>query len=889
MRLKRLFPILIFVVSVAACSTEVPDNHWIKAVPEQTPAMILPSSDATVQSVLETEYIPFFDDISSSAIPLVSDLQNRTQVPLPIKAMLFFPSTANDWQPIWITEAPENFDQQLAKIFKQQFAQNYYQFNGQTIHKLHYENRIIFAVQMNQWLLVSESSLGLEEAIRSYLGTSPSIQLRQDQLEPSRLVLNTPYLDHWIKQLAQVMYRPMIKHQFKGTKPSVLQVSKVAQDSMQDLSIRGTIPLVPDKKTELIAALSTENSPVELDRYISSNAAAFALFRLQPRRIPGDVKNPTKLDSLLLNDPDLYDSIYQTLDSEFAMVSFAESGFLSEGENLWIRQLSQNNEFSSILLQLERDDYISRDDNAYYVQSKILARLLGSDLCGLHDFYLSNVYKGAVLSRRKGLTESVRSDRSRRRVIYYDENYMNIRTQFPEEPSGLVIANSDRFSDFIKPFLAPNNYANAITSKFDLLSMSMKRTTNGNSLSFKLNTYKEEKSNLPYEENWVFPINNADISGQPVLANIGGSSRDEIIFATTSGKVMALASDGTVVLETNTGTNEPTGPPVIYDWYGNNQTTIMIAAGNKIYAWNDAGELLPKFPMELNEQITTPLNVADITRDGIPEILVATADRKVHALDGRGQDLEGWPQTTNANLTHAPKFELVQNQWSIWAFAENGLHAWNPNGQLRSGYPKFVNAAFNGAPVFYEDHVLGNAADGNVYSIGTRSFFADSLNIYSPTREKETSGQSSSDSLMISAVNVSNTALTGSPSISNQTVKMDDGESVTENMILTQSNNGSVFLINTSGVLRFTQSMGQPSAPEFSPFIYDVDNDRVSEVVTLANFGRLYAWEINNGERNYNLPTTGMEHPVVVDLEGNGYNEIIAQTREGLRCWTLLR
>ena len=63
----------------------------------------------------------------------------------------------------------------------------------------------------------------------------------------------------------------------------------------------------------------------------------------------------------------------------------------------------------------------------------------------------------------------------------------------------------------------------------------------------------------------------------------------------------------------------------------------MQAAGTKIYAWNTNGLLLPQFPIEVGEEITTPLLVTDVLRNGIPELVIGTVARSVHVLDGRGQ------------------------------------------------------------------------------------------------------------------------------------------------------------------------------------------------------------------------------------------------------------
>ncbi|MGM0589902.1 MAG: FG-GAP repeat domain-containing protein [Bacteroidota bacterium] len=891
--LQRFFWISsLLIVGLTACSGEPEHQHWLKAVPENTIAVITPEEDATISSILDSEFIPFLDDISSSAIPITKALETQTNTPVPILGMLLYPVTANQWQPVWIGEVHEDFLPQASQRFFKEFTQNNYHFQGQTIHKLHVAERELYAAQLNEWILISESSFGVEECIRSYLGSEPSIQLKKQQLGNSKFIFNTPHGNNWIQQLSKVTYRPMMDSLFQGTQPVVLDVNQAARDSSNQLQMKGTIPVSSDQSSALISALSGEPAELQLDRYISANAAAFSIFRMPPRKVPPTVAEPTALDSLLLNDRELYDRIYATLDPEFALVMYEESGYLSEEEYLWIRHLSDYRSFYQILRELSRDGYIDRSDDVFHVSSTILGQLISSEMGMLSDFYLGTSWKGAIISKRKGLTESVKSDRSRRRVIYYDEQYMKLREYWPEKLSGFVMANSERFRDFIDPFLSPDHYVDVITSKFDVLTMTFQQqnTDQQREIAFTLNTYMRERNNLPYEERWIYPLNNVALSGKAVLADIGGSVRDEVIFATSGGQVSALASDGTTVLETSTGTDKPIGSPVVYDWYGNGQDAIMIAAGNKVYAWNTAGELLPKFPFELDERITTPLSVVDITRDGIPEIVVATADRTIHVLNGRGNDIEGWPHTTNTQITRAPVFKQIDGQWSLWSFSGNTLHAWQQDGSRRPGYPKFIKASFAGQPVPVNSQIYGNSTDGNFYVIGTDPVINDTLNALNVQQDGLLSGlrkQDEPDSVRTEAVYVSNSSLVGTPSIQNLTLRNQEDQTVNELAYLTASANGSIFILNKEGQLRYTQSMGQPTNETFSPLIYDIYQDGRPEVINLASFGRLYAWEILSDQRMYSLPTTAMSYPVFVDLDSDGYTELIAQTKDGLRCWSL--
>ncbi len=871
----KLYRLLILLLIFAGCNG-ITNRGWHHTIPEKAPFVVIPSEGATLGSLVKSEYAPFLDDVSTSALSLAAQVDSAASTSLTLRGLILYPGVTNRLEPVWVSRAPSGFLENIKESYYQKFAQNQYYFKDIKIHRLHIRDRNLFAAELGDNLLLSESSLGLEDAIRSYLGLGPAAAIPAEKLKPASLIVNTPSLDRWITQLAKIIYRPVLKNIFKGTQAALTGVRNIQDEENSGKVFEGTIPLTDVPPGELVAAFSDENAALELDRYISSNAAAFGIFRLKPRLAPPtSIPDTTRLDSLYLGDPARYVSIANTLEAPFAIVMYAESGFLSTGEHLFLRKTSNPDLLRKQLSRLEDNDMIQRREGVYFIQSHILSELIGSEFSTFSDFYLDITGDVVVISKRKGLVEMVEDDYRRRRVIYYEDEYMQMKESFPDSVSGLFVAAPD-FNSFIQPFLAPDHYAEVLFSRFDMLSLVTRYRPEAEEIAFTLKTYKEAKTNDPYQEKWLFPTGGAELSGDPVLADIGGSSREEIIFSTRNGSVYALAADGTVVLQVNTGSDTPVGSPVIYDWYGTNQNVILVAAGNRVYGWDDNGAPLPKFPFELDEQVTSPLVVKDIDRNGLPEAVVATADRKLHALDGRGVNLSGWPLTTNATITTAPLVDYHRGAYSVLAFSENAVHAWYPDGVPRDGFPAFVNASLNGSPILHDNHILGGAADGYLYAIGQNKMFADSLNTLS----------GASDTSRTEAVYVSNSALLGTPSVQELTVRSESGN-YSGPMILAMSSNGSVFLIGENGHLRFTKSMGQPSAKDFSPFIKDINNDGGKDLVSLGNFGRLYAWKLNSGERIFTLPTTGMQHPVIFDIDRDGYQELIAQTGEGLRCWTI--
>ncbi len=871
---RVLYPLItIFIVTLFWGCSSIEEKEWTQLIPETATFVIIPEEGVRITDLPTTDYANLLDDITQTSLQQIATFDPQLLAQVDLKALALYPSTSTESRLIWITESTSSIENWVTQYYEP-LAQNYYVFNGITIHKIAVAGTTIFAAQIHNWLIFSDSSVALEFALRSYVGTAPALQMQTEPV-PGRLIMNTSKLDRWVEQFSLVSNRPAIYQSFNGTNPSSLQFSKINDTETESFNIKGTIELDQTGRSALVDAISSENRPLNLDRYIASNAAAFGVMRLAPKLLPIRPETRiTKLDSLLLGSPDEFGTLAATMDSPFAFVAFAESGLLSSGEYLFMRRLLKKGELRAKLYELSTQGYLTQQGNSYYASSSVLAKLIGSELCTFSDFYISFSGDVVVISKRRGLSEGVESDRTRRRVVYYNNDYGNIRRNLPDEVSGFVWANTSDFEKFIGPYLMPRSSSSSLLNISDIAHITLQKQDD-NHLEFTLSTANREGSVLPYQELWVTPLSGGQLTGEPILGDIIGSKADEIIFATDRGEVIAVASDGTVVMETSTDGSMPIGSPILYDWYGNNQPIIMLAAGSKVFGWNRNGTPLPKFPIELGEPITAPIVVTDVLRNGIPEIIAATEDRKIHVIDGRGANVLGWPQTVNAVVTSKPLYARIDGTWSIWVFSQNILHSWLRSGATRPGYPQFINAGFNGEPKVYGNSIMGAGIDGYIYAVGKNPSLIDSL-----------STSVRMDSISIKSLYVTNNELL-SVGVEENVLLKDSTRFYREDLITTQSRNGSVFLYNPRGELRITQSLGQPASNTLHPRLEDINSDGKQEILTLADFGRLFSWEVLTDERIYDLPTSGMRYPIITDLNGDGQKELIAQTREGLRCWTI--
>jgi hypothetical protein len=182
-------------------------------------------------------------------------------------------------------------------------------------------------------------------------------------------------------------------------------------------------------------------------------------------------------------------------------------------------------------------------------------------------------------------------------------------------------------------------------------------------------------------------------NGSPALADLDRDGDDEVVTFSAVGPLYAFRGDGSSYLGMFRGrpavlrqlpfgvasnsSDAPTygalGGPAIAPLGGAGSDFNIVAptsglgrlidaampawqtpADNHMSAWSLDGNMLPGFPRETNDlQFFVVPVVADITGDGMPEVLQGSGVRDLHAVDGDGNAAEGWPKLT-AGWTVAP-------------------------------------------------------------------------------------------------------------------------------------------------------------------------------------------------------------------------------------------
>lgn len=838
-------------------------------------ALIIPESGKSVSEFLSEPFIPLMDDISPSAIQLISSLGTDLLDGVHVYAFLLYPDTASEWQPVWVTSATQEDVAQLLPGYQREFEQNRYEFQGYTIEKMFIADRTLFTFSSDEWSAFSESSIALEDMIRASRSTGNRLDLSNYD-SSAEWILNLGNASQFVRQNSLITLYPALDNLFSGA--GTLPLTFTGDSEQGDWSMTGSAN-IGENGSDFLDIFKTQPGSFTLDRYIPVNASSFFLYRSEvktPEPIPDTLAVASEADQFLLQNTSFTERIKEQLLPETAFVTFTNSGPSSDSEYLYLKSVRDSSAVKALLDQMYTEQLVEKDGDTYMFNSIAGAKLFGSSLFSAPNFYLT-VYDDVIaLAMRKGLAESIGGDAARRRVVYYHDGYRAIADASPANLTTFYYAQAQALETYLQPWLHPQNYTHPLLNHFDQIVLTTSYNTSSENLDVSLKNVTGTQTDQPYIERWLFPLQDTELTGVPVTGDLTGTSSDEVVFATTDGSVYVLAGDGTSIFQVSTGDDVPVGSPVLYDWYANNSLVIMQAAGNKIYAWNSNGEPLPNFPVAMRELITTPLVVEDLTNNGMGEMIVATADRNLHILNNHGQSLRGWPQSTNSAIRNKPAVTQINNVRSIFAFAENTLHSWTVNGNLNAGYPKFLPVQMHGSPAIAGNHVIGSGMDGNLYAVGSTPLLADSL-----------STTVSQDPLILESTPVTNTSLLATPYFHADIQLRGLTGLVRGDVIVLQSSSGSIFLHHSDGTLISVHAMGQPGSGTFSPLITDLSGDGRNDLIALADFGRLYAWDLLSGERLTDLPTAGMTYPYIGSFLNSGKTEIIAQTRDGLICWTI--
>ncbi len=188
------------------------------------------------------------------------------------------------------------------------------------------------------------------------------------------------------------------------------------------------------------------------------------------------------------------------------------------------------------------------------------------------------------------------------------------------------------------------------------------------------------------EEKWNYDAGSLLLSS-PVVEDIDGDGRKEIIFGTKNGKLMSIDVDGTL------------------KWTYSAEET------------HSEMELM-FLDTENNNSISSSPNVADINNDGKKEIVFGTESGTIYVLDGKGKLL--WKYKTEGPIRGTPFIQkFANNEYGIlFGSSDKTLYFLNGKGQLLWKYN--AKSEIESCPsiiLSQKPMIVFGSNDGNVHAV----------------------------------------------------------------------------------------------------------------------------------------------------------------------------
>lgn len=384
----------------------------------------------------------------------------------------------------------------------------------------------------------------------------------------------------------------------------------------------------------------------------------------------------------------------------------------------------------------------------------------------------------------------------------------------------------------------------------------------------------------------------APIAATPAAGDLDGDGGVDIVVASMRGAVHVFDGEGAarpgfpVLLDPIASTDPATqvddgilGAPVLADLDGNGRLDIVVVGfDGKVYAWTPDGVPLPGWPIVPRwdatragrEHIISSPAVGDLDGDGLPEVVFGTNEAiddehaPLFAYHGDGTPVAGWPVR-------------------MWGYSTDVLPI------VGEGMPQAVAIADlegDGVPEVMA-HSIGGAVS---------VFSPDGETILETDTSRSTYGEGSntSDASVLPLINSPSIGdldgdgvldiVTGATGIGYMLGGLDQGRRVDfDQMVAAWSGVDGAFLAGWPRVI--------DDLPFFlNPAIGDVDGDRAMEVIAGTGGGFAHAWNADGEEPSGWPKLVGgwvIASPAIGDITGDGVLDVVLGTRDGtLFAWT---
>ena len=655
-------PVLIVFIGVVCClsCSKRTDPEWLPLIPATSPVLEVGISPGSSSA---------FDDIAALA-GTPSELSEIVDISVEytIVGRALVAEGVDQLAPLWVLDVDQNrFVRALVDsgwVRSESYDAGYGEV--QTFNK---GSITLVMSQKRSLMIVSTNSFVIELALRSNDG---DIAHFPQPTNEGSIQLNSAALGSIVAPSVMPEYRSLMARVLAGGGVSGFTITPDSSDAV----------------TWLTASFPTDEQSSVLMRYLRSTKYDETLHSLVPMGASlamfwSDPYGVVEYDDIRWNNipggnderlgPHV-DALKQALLPSIALVVMDGT----TGEIAFIRKANIV-AAGSVLADLYQRGYIDGQNDVFTSRSRYLARIIGSALCNFEDYAFGLGSDYIVISESENLV--------RRLMVTDDGGSLDLHPRF-QELSGNTSSHGATIWMNMTSLLSASrtagwlsddpkgisilNYANHIVIQTDA------RVDGKLEVRAGVNRQQRNDTVGPVLV-WQYPLRDTQLESKPIITTLNGIAA--VIATTQSGRVLAVSPTGKLLFDVTTGSQKPKGSVLMYDWYANRSPVVMQAAGTTIYAWSPTGSLLPGFPFVIDAPISAPIHITDANNDGEPDIVVATADERLHLInrDGRGQF--GWPVYTSGVVESELEISGVGSDWRVRVSFNGGVEEFDRTGQ----------------------------------------------------------------------------------------------------------------------------------------------------------------------------------------------------------------
>ena len=222
-----------------------------------------------------------------------------------------------------------------------------------------------------------------------------------------------------------------------------------------------------------------------------------------------------------------------------------------------------------------------------------------------------------------------------------------------------------------------------------------------------------------------FPLNmGANVVGSIAMSNLQGNNTFGFAASLSNNNVVAFNSAGQQLWSVPAGGTLRNGPVIATLTGAGSPKVVTIAQNGTLLAVNADGSTMPNFPVSLSGAFLAPPAVADLNGDGNLEILVCSLTGTLYAINPlTGQNIAGFPVTLQGGSQNAitiANLDSDNHPEILVATSTSGyLYALNHDGSVL--FQKNIGQQIKTSPVVADVNNDGNkeiiliTANGNVH------------------------------------------------------------------------------------------------------------------------------------------------------------------------------